>query len=432
MKKTLFWHARFHTAALCTLLIGSLCLICTGCGKPSNASDTFDTDLTAPDSSITNENIENTADSNMDTDSSDAASDGVDINAFIPMQLRELSVDLSADQVPDTISVFLLGLPGDVLTYAETLVSKQARSVRITITDGATAETLYDRTFSVDHIGEGQLSLVQDQDNFYLLETNCHEQMGYASYTGEVFAWNDGEKVTIDSFETHFITEVDAAFRNVLNGEALTGREEAITVFQDAVEHWSQDCEILTACDCLNGSYRRQDVFISTEEQKYSANDFYSLIWDRPSASYTAEEFDELMGYSGYCIYEMSHYACTVYYFSAEGELIAEAGYTSEDNTFLIDLDQDGSNELISNVMWSDGAQATLIYKKDNNVIMRGYADDLLDVEYDNISYWSEYSYYIPEENVVEIFYWNDADESFYSKKYEIDLERIHFERYAP
>lgn len=441
--------AALYTAMLCTICI--ICTICTGCGNishttgdaspvssdadgnPADIHSSADTQNPAfiPSGAGSSAPAGSAADSSFSGISSAPAP--VDTNAFEPMLLRELSLDLTTDQVEDTISVYLSGLPGDVLAYAEALVSQKARGVQVTVTDGATGETLYDRTFSVDHIGEGQLSLVTDQNNTFLLETVCREQMGYASYTGEVFGWRNGEKVTMDAFEAHFLNDVDAVARSFLNGEPLTIRDEVLHAFRDGVETWSRDSELLAACDCMNNAHRLQSVFISTEKKTYTLDDFYSLIWDRPSASYTVEEFEELMGYSGCCIYETTTpIYTTAYYYSQEGQRIAEVGLTAQSETFLVDIDQDGSTELISNVMWMTGGQEVLIYRRQGGVIESGCADDLLDVEYDNLHPNCEYARYIPKENMVEIFYWIDADESFHSKKYEIDLEKIDFYRYAP
>lgn len=357
----------------------------------------------------------------------------VDTDAFVDLPFREISIDLSADDVEDTLSVFLHGSPSDAVSCAEELVSSYVRSIRVTVTDGATGAALYDRTFAADRIGEGQLMLVTDGNTPYLLESDCHEQMGYASYTGEVFGWKDGEKVTVDAFEARFLTDRDAVSRNVLNGEEILGRDDVIRDFRDAVESWSQGSEIVVACDLLNrGYYNRQSVFISTDEKKYALEDFYSLIWDRPSISYTVGTFDELMGYSGYYIYEVMGPLSVIYYYSEEGEQFADAGYTTLEETFSVDLDGDGVTELISNVCRSDGHIATLICRRDAGAVVTGYADELLDVEYDMINCDSEYSHYILEENVVEIFYWIDADNRYHSKKYEIDLDKITFSKYMP
>lgn len=98
---------------------------------------------------------------------------------------------------------------------------------------------------------------------------------------------------------------------------------------------------------------------------------------------------------------------------------------------YFVDFDNDGINELINNQHFAaDGAQSTLILKKLNGKIQCGYADDLLDVEYDNYGFSSEYSYYLPEENKVEIFYWMDSKQKYESKKYAIDLNKIELYEY--
>ena len=110
------------------------------------------------------------------------------------------------------------------------------------------------------------------------------------------------------------------------------------------------------------------------------------------------------MGCSGYYIYEYEFMYVTGFYYSEEGELLAETWGSGNDGDFIVDLNGDGASELVSNRMW--------------------YADDLLDEKCDDfIGVNAEYSWYLPEENVVEIFYGIDEKEEYDSKKYKIDLD---------
>ena len=238
------------------------------------------------------------------------------------------------------------------------------------------------------------------------------------------------KKITVDEFDAYFVIELDAASRNMRLGEAITNRDQIIPQFKAAVSSWSRDSELLVACDTINIVNDMQGVFVSTDEKHYSLDDFFASVWERTKNKYTAGTFDELMGYSGYYIYDETYPFTYGYYYAEDGELIAETWGTTEDEDFIVDINQDGVSELISNAMWGDGARATLIYYKSGSTIWRGYADDLLDEEYDNIGYASEYSYYLSEENVVEIFYWIDTIQKYQSKKYEINLDKINFEKY--
>jgi hypothetical protein len=114
-----------------------------------------------------------------------------------------------------------------------------------------------------------------------------------------------------------------------------------------------------------------------------------------------------------------------------EGEksvLIAEhGGDIPENSCFSKDLDGDGIPELICNEVYADGAQFTVVYHREGNQIYQGCADDLLDEKYDHLHYMCEYSYYLPEEGVVEIRYWLNEINGYKSKKYEIDLDKIKY-----
>ena len=118
----------------------------------------------------------------------------VDTDLFEQILIREIHVDLTDDDISDNVYIYLMGNSEDDLSKAEDLVAYESRIIRVVVKDGVTEDICYDRNFSGDHIGEGQLMLVTDQNKWYLFESNCHEQMGYASYTGEVFAWRDGKK----------------------------------------------------------------------------------------------------------------------------------------------------------------------------------------------------------------------------------------------
>lgn len=156
--------------------------------------------------------------------------------------------------------------------------------------------------------------------------------------------------------------------------------------------------------------------------------------------------FTNILGYNGYVLKKEYGYD-SEYYFYDENDALLFMTFGGE--YFVRDLNGDGENELISNQVWSNGGRATCVFVKKDNEIYMGYLDDLLDEPYDlldepcanthyyttdnvhytNVHYVSEYSKYLPEENVVEIFYWIEADQDYRSKKYEIDLDKLTYRK---
>ena len=152
--------------------------------------------------------------------------------------------------------------------------------------------------------------------------------------------------------------------------------------------------------------------------------------YDRGKEQY--EKFENILGYSGTCkIHATNSYYYKTFYAQEEGAsfTIAETS-GSIDECYNIDVDKDGVTELICNVTYGDGLRQTQIYKRVEDQIYRGFCDDLLDEAYDNIFYAAEYSYYIPEENVVRIHYWKADIQDYAIKDYEIDLSKINFSLY--
>ena len=362
----------------------------------------------------------------------DDMSEGMDANYDdVPQErvIRKIAIDLTNDGVEDQLSVYLTDCDKEKIGNVEDLVAGGEGSVQVVVQDGVTEEILYDRTFSDVHTGEGQLSLVTEGDKWYLLESSCYEQMGYAGYKAEVFHWKDSEKIVADEIEVQFLISIGAASREVLAGGALVSGEDVIPDFKTFIQGWSRDAKLLVAVDVMNEQNNQKSVWVSTEIKDYALEKFYDTIWQRETPTYTVGFFDELMGCSGYYIYEYEFMYVTGFYYSEEGELLAETWGSGKDGDFIVDLNGDGASELVSNRMWyADGVRRTGVYYKKDSQILYGYADDLLDEKYDDfIGVSAEYSWYLPEENVVEIFYWIDEKAGYDSKKYKIDLDKIEF-----
>lgn len=146
------------------------------------------------------------------------------------------------------------------------------------------------------------------------------------------------------------------------------------------------------------------------------------------------EIFDELMGFEGFYFFRYEgFFPATSYFGLVEGKpvLLGEGWGNEADENHITDIDKDGKSELICNVIYGgDGAGRTVIYRYDNEQILQGFGDDLLDEEYDKESVGNEYSCYLPEENVIEISYRAAGEEDYRSKKYEIALDKINWEKF--
>lgn len=428
------------------ILLIALSVMLTACGNAAGSNSNADIDNSettitdefsiADETSISDAVVAaNETDSSPETSESEETSqiNVVDTDGFVQLTLREINIDLTNDDVPDNICMYLIGDSKDTLQAAEYLVEQQVRMIQVHVTDGTTKNLLYDRTFSIAHVGEGELAIVTDGEKHYLFESNCYEQMGYASYYGEVFDWKNGEKETIDEFQADFLISLDAVCRSVEQGESITLREDAIPDFKEAVQGWNQDSELLVACDTINSLNNVQCVYVNHEENLYTLEDFFSSIWDRRPEKFTVGTFDSIMGYSGFYIYDETDFMPYEFFYAIEdGQAfcIAESWGCLEEDNYVVDINGDGENELICNVIYGDGAQHTVVYYKNNGEILSGFTDDMLDHEYDYKGVGSISSLYRPDENVVEIFYWKEDLRKSY--KYEIDLDKIDFYPFVP
>ncbi|MCM1183241.1 MAG: hypothetical protein NC337_07705 [Roseburia sp.] len=158
---------------------------------------------------------------------------------------------------------------------------------------------------------------------------------------------------------------------------------------------------------------------------------------------FTAEAFERLLGHNGFCVYENyeSFGYLTNYYAIENGELVGLAaswtipgGGERRPDDYMVDLDGDGDRELICNVVYlADGVCATLIYRYDDGLILRGFAEDLLDEEYDGDAAANCLgTEYLPEKEAVRIWYpvKDGQEDAFGEKEYAVDLGRVAMEPY--
>lgn len=146
------------------------------------------------------------------------------------------------------------------------------------------------------------------------------------------------------------------------------------------------------------------------------------------------EAFDNLLGAKGFFLgvnawgwmYERGYYAVT------EGKPILMADSWGSGDDYIRDIDGDGENELLCNVIWGDGACRGVVYDYVDGQVYGGAMEDLLDEPYDD---WGVGSYgcaFLSEENVVSIWFWKEALGDYEEKKYVVDLEKIEMRLYEP
>lgn len=151
----------------------------------------------------------------------------------------------------------------------------------------------------------------------------------------------------------------------------------------------------------------------------------------------SAESFEECLGHRGFCLYKRhstaSFYFYEVDYYAIEEEfeLLAYRWGSRDQDFYEVDVDGDGVDELICNVMWmGDGAMDALIYHFDGEKVLRGRGSDLLDEPIDFYGVGSIMTEYLWPENKVHITYWLDEVEGFIEKDYDIDLRKLKLSEY--
>ena len=178
--------------------------------------------------------------------------------------------------------------------------------------------------------------------------------------------------------------------------------------------------------------YGDYQLVIKDETEERIIDTYYHYDVENPYEDYHFGTFENILGYSGFYVYDMHHFSSGTYYAIVDGEVvnIARSWGNCVDDCYSVDLDEDGITELICNVVWGDGATHAIVYYNNGTVILEGSLCDLLAIEYDHVNYMSEYCWYVPEENVVQIHYWIDTLEDWECEKYEIDLSKIPFYEY--
>jgi hypothetical protein len=207
-----------------------------------------------------------------------------DTSGFEDIFIQEYPADLTKDGKEESIKIYLCGMENDSPDRLEKLVENNARTVKIRVHDGDSE--LYEQEFAVTHIGNGQLSLVTKDGEYYLLWSSLWEGQGEGAYSYEVFDFKGGEKNIVDSYEVSFATDESAVARANERGEKAVLREDVVPDFKSHIEKWfggkSDGSLLLVSCDISNSYYGEfQSVYVSHGAARYKPEDYYDTVWAR-------------------------------------------------------------------------------------------------------------------------------------------------------
>lgn len=237
-------------------------------------------------------NVDRDVEDSESTSMENTSVECVDTDSFVEILLQEYEINLTDDGVPDIVQVFLLGDESDDIAQAEALVNMHVRSVIVRVKDGDSGENLYEKRFSRDRIGNGQLAIVKRGSLYYIFESSINQQYGEANYSAEAFYWQRGERVTVDSASAYFICEPEGLERALENEYEVAFRDETVPAFRSMVERWTKDSVMLVSCDINNYFYGENEVYISMPEQSYSLDDYFEAVWNRTDTELMEQKDD--------------------------------------------------------------------------------------------------------------------------------------------
>ncbi|MCI7767284.1 MAG: hypothetical protein MSJ26_04790 [Oscillospiraceae bacterium] len=151
---------------------------------------------------------------------------------------------------------------------------------------------------------------------------------------------------------------------------------------------------------------------------------------------FTVREFKNVLGSDGVCLsekYENRNWSSTYYYADMKGSFlnIAESfGNDGGKDDAIIDLDNDGINELITNCVYGgDGAQVCYIYKMTDEGVMRASGHDLIDSKIMEMQTRANavFSKYLPEKNKMLCGYYDENGE-YVRTELDIETDKLEFD----
>jgi hypothetical protein len=262
------------------ILVTAAALSLSACGKATADND-------APVTATTNDSAQTTSANDEKKENTTTANSGVavvDTNKLTDILIQEYKADLTKDGKEESIKLCLSGQANDSLDKVEELVQENARIVKVQVYDGDTK--LYEQQISYAHAGNGQLSLVKKDGEYYLLYSSLWEGQGEGSYTYEVFDLKGAQKNVIDSYGVEFAIDNSAVERAKAGGKNIALRGEAVPDFQSHIEKWFNEsdnaCILLVCCDMGNvSSGVSKSVYVSHTATQYKPQDYYDGVWDR-------------------------------------------------------------------------------------------------------------------------------------------------------
>lgn len=141
--------------------------------------------------------------------------------------------------------------------------------------------------------------------------------------------------------------------------------------------------------------------------------------------------FQNLLGYDGFFITHKDSIPMETTYYAVEDDetFIIARSWGFERDDYFIDIDGDGTRELVCNVCYGDGGQNAVIYRRFADGIRMAYASDLLDKEYDSIGVGSLVTWYDVAYDRIEIAYWMEDLQDYKYAYYDLNLEALSWYR---
>ena len=200
-------------------------------------------------------------------------------NEVIEKAYCSYEADVTHDGVPDHIVVFGATLEGlEMEDDVEVFFSKAFNWGYIRVYDGS--DTTYDifnpgastpiweRTYSMAHAGNGQLSIAEINGLEYLISTNMWQGQGAISYSFNMFSLDNEGRI--------YMAEEDAidVWQKQENGYQLTDEQlQEIAAFRDRIEPFYEGAYLFFALDI------GKEPYISSDDRVYYAEEYYNTVW---------------------------------------------------------------------------------------------------------------------------------------------------------
>lgn len=362
-----------------------------------------------------------------------------------------VSAELTGDGVADEVSLhydasyerYDPDMADPVAGDYERRVAYLGGVVGAVVKDGNTGEVLFRQTYSAAHVGNGVLALVHRNGKDYLLTGQCDQVFGEAvTYAAEVFSWVNGEQVTADEYGEGFPIDRKEVLRGILRDgedyrfqnskEVTAGLKELITKYENGSQLLFAADNYLITLHGMNSGVQAVFAAQSGAGRQYTLEDYYESVWNRYRCEYTVRYPEEdLYGRNVFSIEEFSNiYEHIISFYEVEtGEPLAQVWHNggSKNGPYLMDLDHDGKNELISEVSYADGAADVMIFRERDGKIQFAGGTDLIPEEMiPRIGgVGSIYAKYDPETKKITTHCWDGDLESnnYIRQEYELSAD---------